>query len=143
MSLLSDGHEATKSPALRILIADDNATIRAILRQFLESEPGWSVCAEATNGKDALEKTLKFKPDLLLLDLSMPEYGGLALCQSIRKQAPELKILLVSEQDPSLMKATLASAQADGFVVKSEIVSTLKTTIREAFSAQPPAGTAS
>jgi DNA-binding NarL/FixJ family response regulator len=137
MNLLSDKHEPTKSPALRILIADDNLTIRTILRQFLESEPGWSVCAEAANGKDALEKTLKFKPDLLLLDLSMPEYGGLTLCQSIRKQAPELKILLVSEQDPNLMKATFASAQADGFVVKSEIVSTLKSAILEAFSGHP------
>lgn len=143
MSLRSDGHETKKSPALRILIADDNATIRTLLRQFLESEPGWSVCAEAANGKDALEKTLEFKPDLLLLDLSMPEHGGLALCQSIRQQAPALKILLVSEQDASLMKATLATARADGFVVKSEIVTTLKTAIHEAFSAQPPASTAS
>src|SRR6185437_4713580 len=142
MSLLSHGHEAKKSPTLRILIADDNATIRAILRQFLESEPGWTICAEAANGKDALEKTLKLKPDLLLLDLSMPEYGGLALCQSIRQQAPALKILLVSEQDPSLMKATFVAARADGFVVKSEIVTTLKDAIREAFS-HPPAGTAS
>jgi DNA-binding NarL/FixJ family response regulator len=143
MNFLSDSRDATQSPTLRILIADDNATIRTILRQFLESEPGWSVCAEAANGKEALEKTLKFKPDLLLLDLSMPEYGGLALCQSIRKQAPELKILLVSEQDPDLMKATLASAKADGFVVKSDIVSTLKTTIREAFSGHPSGGAAS
>jgi DNA-binding NarL/FixJ family response regulator len=143
MNLLSGSHDPTKSPALRILIADDNATIRTILREFLESEPGWTVCAEASNGKDALEKTLEFKPDLLLLDLSMPEYGGLTLCQSIRKQAPELKILLVSEQDASVMKATLASAQADGFVVKSEIVTSLKNSILQVFSGRPPAGTES
>jgi DNA-binding NarL/FixJ family response regulator len=138
MNLLSDSHDPAKSAALRILIADDNATIRTILREFLESEPGWTVCAEASNGKDALEKTLEFKPDLLLLDLSMPEYGGVTLCQSIRKQAPELKILLVSEQDASVMKATLASAQADGFVVKSEIVTSLKTSILQVFSGCPP-----
>ena len=73
----------------------------------------------------------------------MPEHSGLTLCQSIRKQAPALKILLVSEQDPSLMKAAFATARADGFVVKSEIVATLKPAIREAFSGQPPAGTGS
>jgi DNA-binding NarL/FixJ family response regulator len=143
MSLLSDKLEPTKPPALRILIADDNATIRTILRKYLESEPGWSVCDEAANGKDALEKTLKHKPDLLLLDLSMPETGGLTLCQSIKKQAPALKILLVSEQDPSLMKAAFASANADGYVVKSEIVSNLKTAICEAFGIPPQAGSAS
>ena len=57
---------------LRILIADDNATVRNILRQFLETEPAWSVCGEAVDGKDAVAKAVELKPDLLLLDVDMP-----------------------------------------------------------------------
>jgi CheY-like chemotaxis protein len=77
-------HEGTNRRPLRIVIADDNALIRKLLREFLESEPGWVVCGEAVDGNDALVKSVELKPDLLLLDISMPQVGGWQVCHSIR-----------------------------------------------------------
>ena len=61
---------------LRILIADDHPIVRAGLRRLLESRPGWQVCAEAENGRDAVEKAGKLKPDVAVLDISMPVLNG-------------------------------------------------------------------
>jgi CheY-like chemotaxis protein len=89
--------------ALRILIADDNATIRKLLRERLESEPGCIVCGEAVDGQDAVEKAVEFSPDVVLLDMSMPKLDGWQACKSTRAKVPGTKVLLVTEQDPDLM----------------------------------------
>jgi DNA-binding NarL/FixJ family response regulator len=122
---------------LRILIADDNATIRRLLREFRESEPEGIVCGEAVDGNDALIKAVELKPDLLLLDISMPQMGGWQVCQSIREELPEMKILLIAEHDPDLMKIAVLEGQAHGFVTKSEAVSSLKVAVEAAMNNQP------
>jgi len=124
---------------LRILIADDNATVRNILRQFLETEPAWSVCGEAVDGKDAVAKAVELKPDLLLLDISMPQLDGWQACKSIREQVPETKILIVTEHDPDLLRRTFSAAPVHGFLAKSEIISVLKSAVEAAINTEPRA----
>jgi DNA-binding NarL/FixJ family response regulator len=129
------GHtEGANAPPLRILIADDNATVRRLLREFLESEPGWTVCGEAVDGNDALAKAARLRPDLLLLDISMPELGGWQACRSIRTQLPELIILIITEHDPDLMQEAIIAEGVHGFVAKSEAVRTLKGAVTAAMN---------
>lgn len=124
--------------SLRILIADDNATIRKLLRELLESEPGWSVCGEAVDGQDVVEKAVELKPDLLLLDMSMPKLDGWKACKFIRTKVPGTKIVLVTEQDFDLMKQAAIGSGAHGFVVKSQLFEALKPAV--AAAAHDPAG---
>src|ERR1700729_1168548 len=108
--------------ALRILIADDNAAMRTILRQVVEMVPEWTVCGEAVDGRHAVTKAVELNPDLLLLDISMPHLGGWQACRLIREKVPQIKILMITEHDPSVVKAGMAGAPIDGFVIKSEMI---------------------
>ena len=86
---------------LRILIADDDPTIRSLFRRFLEARPGWEVCAEAVNGVDAVEQAARATPDLLILDLGMPVMNGIEAARRISETTPGLPMLLISVQDVS------------------------------------------
>jgi DNA-binding NarL/FixJ family response regulator len=78
----------------QILIADDHPPLRDALKATLQSHCGWHVCAEATNGREAVEKAGEFKPDLIILDLSMPVMGGLEAAREILAASPHVPILL-------------------------------------------------
>jgi DNA-binding NarL/FixJ family response regulator len=78
----------------KILIADDNESLRTALREVLSKQQGWSVCGEATNGRSAVSMALELKPDIIILDFLMPLMNGLAAAAEISKQAPELPIVL-------------------------------------------------
>ena len=122
---------------LRILIADDNAMIRKLLCELLESEPGWTVCGEAVNGEDAIEKAAELRPDVLLLDMSMPRVDGWQACRMLRAKVPATKIVLVTEQDFDLMKRATMGSGAHGFVVKSQLFSALKPAVTTASRQDP------
>jgi CheY-like chemotaxis protein len=77
-----------------ILIADNNACIRKIIRTFLEGEAGLKVCGEAVDGYDAIEKAEKLKPDLIILELALPRMSGLAVAQTLKKMNPRTPIIL-------------------------------------------------
>jgi DNA-binding NarL/FixJ family response regulator len=79
---------------LRILIADDHDDLREILKVLIESHEGWHVCAAAVNGLEAVEKAAEVKPDIAILDLSMPEMDGLQAASLISSAAPEVPILI-------------------------------------------------
>ena len=79
---------------VRILIVDDNAPIRAGLRLALESHDDWEICGEAANGVEAIEKYCKLRPDLLIVDVSMPVMNGLDASLEILKLSPQIRILL-------------------------------------------------
>lgn len=79
---------------LKILIADDNESLRTALREVLSRQQGWTVCGEATNGRSAVSMALELKPDVIILDFLMPLMNGLAAAAEISKQAPELPIVL-------------------------------------------------
>ena len=78
----------------RILIADDHGPLRKTLKTVLEAHPGWEVCGEATTGLEAVGKAAELKPDLLILDLSMPVMGGLEAASQILAVSPQLPIVL-------------------------------------------------
>ena len=81
---------------LRLLIADDHAVVRAGLRALLESRKGWQVCAEAADGRDAVEKAAKFNPDVVILDIGMPLLNGVEAARRIHKTLPKSEILILT-----------------------------------------------
>ncbi|MGD8555612.1 MAG: response regulator transcription factor, partial [Anaerolineales bacterium] len=82
-----------------LLIADDHAIVREGLRGLVESEPGMEVVAEAENGAQAIELVAAHQPDVILLDLLMPEVDGLAAIDAIRMQDPKARILVLTSFD--------------------------------------------
>jgi DNA-binding NarL/FixJ family response regulator len=80
--------------AKRILIADDHKSVLRGVRAMLESHPGWEVCGDAVNGREAVGKAVELKPDLIVLDFAMPEMNGLKAAEEISKLLPGVKIVL-------------------------------------------------
>ncbi|MGA9733808.1 MAG: response regulator transcription factor, partial [Candidatus Acidiferrales bacterium] len=119
-------------PMARILITDDHAEARRGVRRLLEGHPGWEVCGEAENALEAIEKAAALKPDLVILDLSMPKMSGLEAGRIIHRAAPQLPLLMFSlyAGDPQMM-AEFRDAGFSGDVNKatanllSEAVETL------------------
>lgn len=103
---------------MRILIADDHALFRDGLRSLLQSQ-GHEVVGEAPNGKMAIELAKKLRPDLVLMDISMPELNGVAATKELSAQLPEVKVVILtaSEQDDTLFDAIKAGAQ--GYLLKN------------------------
>ncbi|MBV9316147.1 MAG: response regulator, partial [Gammaproteobacteria bacterium] len=114
---------------VRILIADDHELVRRGLRALLAARPAWEVCGEAADGVEAIEKAAQLRPDIVLLDVSMPRLGGLEAASAIRRESPASQILIVSQHDPAEMLPSALEAGARGFLSKSDIGSTLLSTI--------------
>ncbi len=105
---------------IRILIADDDSTIRRLLRRLLEDHPNWEVCGEAVNGADAVAKIEHLAPDLAVLDLGMPQMNGLQAAREIYKAHPQIPLILLTVQEVSHQLAEEAeSAGFRGAVSKS------------------------
>ncbi|HEX3739755.1 MAG TPA: response regulator transcription factor [Terriglobales bacterium] len=86
---------------IRILIADDDAAIRRLLRRLIETRDDWTVCADACDGQEAVEKTDLLKPDVVVLDLAMPDMNGLQAAREISRNHPEVPLLLLTVQQVS------------------------------------------
>jgi len=87
--------------AIRILIADDDISIRRLLRRLIESHHDWSVCGDAKDGNEAVRKAGQLSPDVIVLDLAMPEMNGLQAAREISRSSPELPMLLLTVQQVS------------------------------------------
>src|SRR5207237_5834925 len=87
---------STASAPVRILVADDHEVMRLGVRNLLEARPGWSICAEASNGREAIEKTLECRPDIIVLDIAMPVMNGLEAAVHIAETALQVPIILFS-----------------------------------------------
>jgi signal transduction histidine kinase/CheY-like chemotaxis protein len=127
-------------PYVRILIADDHELVRQGLRALLASRPSWEVCGEAVDGLEAIEKAAQLRPDIVLLDVSMPRLSGLEAAPLIRRESPASEIVIVSQHDPAEMLPSALKAGARGFVSKSDIGSNLLSTIESIV--QPASGPA-
>jgi DNA-binding NarL/FixJ family response regulator len=99
-----------------ILIVDDNALIRRYLRSCFEENSDWAVCGEAINGRDAIEKARIFKPDLIILDLSMPVMNGFEAARELKRISPHVPLLMfTSYKTPNLEKEAVAAGCAAVF----------------------------
>jgi len=107
-------------PALRILIADDHSVVRAGLRALLESRSGWEVCAEASDGRDAVDKATKLKPDVAVLDIGMPLLNGVEATRRIRTASPSTEILILTMHESDDLVQQVVQAGARGYVLKDE-----------------------
>ncbi len=105
----------------RILIVDDHEIFRRGLRSLLESRPEFEILGEAADGLQAVEKASQLKPDLIVMDVSMPQLDGLQATRQIRKKLPETKILILSQHDTSHMLSAALEAGANGYVTKSQV----------------------
>ena len=105
---------------LKILIADDHELIREGLKARIEMHPGWEVCAEAVNGREAVEKARAFRPDVAVLDISMPELNGIEATRQIRKECPGTAVLILTMQESEGLMRDVLTAGARGFVLKTD-----------------------
>ena len=113
---------------MRILIADDHEVIRSSVIRVLQSRGDVEECAEATNGKEAVEKAVEWKPDLILLDVRLPVLCGFDAAKEIKQQAPDILILLFSIHNTQEI-LDQARAVGDGFLLKDRIVEMLPNAI--------------
>jgi DNA-binding NarL/FixJ family response regulator len=110
---------------LRILIADDHELMRRGARGVLHSRRGWRVVAEAANGREAVEKAIELKPDVAILDISMPDLDGVQATRQIRQAVPDTKVLVLTmhESDQTVQRAL--DAGADAYILKSDVIKCL------------------
>ena len=104
----------------RILIADDHELVRDGIRSRIESHPGWTVCAEAVDGRQAVEMARRFGPDVAVLDIGMPELNGIAAAGQIRKACPDTEVLILTmlQSDQAVLEAIAEGAR--GFILKTD-----------------------
>ena len=106
---------------LRILIADDNLMVRRCVHEALEDDGDWEVCGEAASGREAIAMTAELKPDIVVLDLSMPDLNGMEAARVIHKRFPDTGILILSMHDaPELVLAAQESG-ARAYLPKSDL----------------------
>jgi len=121
----------------RILVADDHAVVRRGLRALLEAQPGIEVCGEASTGTETLETVKKTKPDLVVLDLTMPEMNGLDVTRAVREQSPSTSVLVLTMHFSEELAREVLRAGAMAYVLKSDADSELLAAIDHVRHNQP------
>jgi DNA-binding NarL/FixJ family response regulator len=105
---------------LRILVADDHDIVRRGLTRLLEEHAGWSVCAEAANGREAVELALEHRPEVVVLDLTMPELNGFEATRRIRQALPDTEVLIFTMHESEELVRNVLAAGARGYLLKSD-----------------------
>jgi two-component system nitrate/nitrite response regulator NarL len=130
---------------IRVLVADDHTIVRTGIRHVLESEPGFIVVAEASNGREALELASDLRPDVAVLDISMPGESGLRVAAELRQRSPGTHVLVLSMHDNTEYVLESLRAGAHGYLLKDTAATELRDAIRavrrgESFFSPPIAG---
>lgn len=114
---------------LRILVVDDHAVVRRGVRSLLESQQGWEVCGEASSGRDAVEQSRRLRPDVVVMDLSLPELNGLDATRQILKDAPETEVLVLTMHHSEELARDVLQAGARAYVLKADADENLITAV--------------
>src|SRR5437016_1678531 len=104
----------------RLLIADDHEVVRAGLRQILQSHPGWEIVSEAHDGKEAVLKAIETKPDVAIIDYSLPLMNGIEVTRQIRARLHGTEVLIFTMHDSDTLVEQLLNAGARGYLLKSD-----------------------
>jgi two-component system response regulator DegU len=118
-----------KKTKIKILLCDDNDNFRQLLLQYINSLPGVDIVGEAVDGVDVIEKTESLDPDLVLMDLSMPNQSGLDATKTIKEKWPGKSVIILTLYEDSVYKELADEFNADGFIAKSSIKAQLPTVI--------------
>jgi DNA-binding NarL/FixJ family response regulator len=116
----TDNRGRIAATMLRILLADDHQMIRQGLRQILEAHTDWQVCAEASTGRQAVELALKLRPQVVVLDLAMPELNGLEATRQIKKALPNTEVLIFTVHETEELTRDVLAAGARAYLLKSD-----------------------
>jgi len=126
--------------SLRILLVDDHEPVRRGVRSLLSSHADWLVCGEAVDGIDAIDKAKALRPNVVLMDISMPRMNGLDATQILRRDLPDSKIVIVSQNDPVIACRQASEVDAAAYVAKSSLSDDLVPTIEKVISRDPKNG---
>jgi len=122
---------------VRILIADDHEIVRRGMRPLIESEWGWEICGEASDGREAVALAEKLKPDVVVLDVAMPEINGIDVARQIKRLLPETEVLAFTGTESEALVHQLFVAGARGCVLKSDAAEHLVPAIKALCEHQP------
>ena len=114
---------------LKLLVADDHEIVRNGVRCLLEAQPGWQVMAEACNGREAVEKAKRLKPDVAVLDIGMPSLNGLEAARQMLKNDPHIKIVILTVYESDNLIREVLKVGARGYVSKTDAIRDLVTAI--------------
>lgn len=115
-----------------ILIVDDNASLRHLLRNCIEQDPEWTVCGEAENGKEAVKKVEELNPDIVLLDMQMPVMNGLEAARRIKAVAPNTAMLMFTmHSSPELLREARAAGIRDVVSKTDQLMDHLMPALRQ------------
>jgi DNA-binding NarL/FixJ family response regulator len=123
--------------SVRILIADDHQLVREGIRARLEKHPGWTICAEAANGREAVEAAKRERPDVAVIDVRMPELNGIEAAIQIRRECPGIEVLMLTfnHSEENIRQALAAGVR--GFILKSDASRLLDAAIEALLRHQP------
>ena len=106
---------------LRVFIADDHAVVRSGVRRLVEEHPGWEVCGEASDGREAVDKATALQPDIVLLDIGMPSLNGIDAARELRTTAPKAGVVFLTVHESDAVLQGILETGARGFLTKSDL----------------------
>jgi len=115
---------------LRVLLADDHMIVREGLKTLINGQPDMQVVGEAVNGREALKCAIELSPDLVVMDISMPEMNGVEATERLRKECPQIKIIALTIYEDISYLRQLLKAGASGYVIKRAVVEELVHAVR-------------
>ena len=132
------GAQGKASPPARLIVADDHALVRKGIEGMLEGEPDLEIVGEAADGREALELCRRLRPDLVLMDVCMPQMDGLAATRAIKEEVPTTRVLMLTTYENVDYLLEAVGAGAAGYVIKDASCCELTDAVRRALSGESP-----